>query len=83
MARVSERLRSAYRLGVQALWILLLVSIPVTSFPPLVDLVGGTPVAPLAMVPLAGLILFWLGFFTIGLAPATPPMPGSAWQSRC
>lgn len=60
MARVSDRLRSAYRLGVQGLWILLLVSIPVTSFPPLVDLVGGTPVAPLAMVPLAGLILFWL-----------------------
>ena len=32
MARVSDRLRSAYRLGVQGLWILLLVSIPVTSF---------------------------------------------------
>ena len=39
---------------------LLLVLVPVTSFPPLVDLVGGTPVAPLAMVPLAGLIVAWL-----------------------
>jgi O-antigen ligase len=57
---VSERLRSAYQLGVQGLWVLLLVSIPITSFPPLVDLVGGTPVAPLAMVPLAGLIVAWL-----------------------
>ena len=41
---MNDRLRSAYRLGVQWLWILLLLAIPVTSFPPLVDLVGAPDV---------------------------------------
>ncbi|MBM3122905.1 MAG: O-antigen ligase family protein [Chloroflexi bacterium] len=57
---MNNHLRRVYRLCVQALWILLLVLIPITSFPPLVDRVGGTPVAPLAMVPLAGILIFWM-----------------------
>lgn len=57
---IGNRLRLLYRSGVQALWALLLITIPITSFPPLVDLVGGTPVAPLAMAPLAALLILWL-----------------------
>jgi len=57
---VNPRLRSAYRLTVEGLWLLLLVVIPVTSFPPLVALAGGTPVAPLALIPLGGLVAIWL-----------------------
>ena len=57
---INPRLRAAYDLIVDGLWLVLLVSIPVTSFPPLVDLVGGTPVAPLALVPLGALGAIWL-----------------------
>jgi O-antigen ligase len=57
---MNARLHAAYRLVVDALWLALLVLIPITSFPPLVDLVGGTPVAPLSLVPLGGLAALWL-----------------------
>ena len=57
---MSTRLRIGYDKIVDALWLMLLIAIPVTSFPPLVALVGGTPVAPLALVPLAGLMAIWL-----------------------
>jgi hypothetical protein len=44
-----------------ALWVLLLVTIPVTTFPVLSQSPGGeTPVAPLALIPLGALVLFWL-----------------------
>jgi O-antigen ligase len=52
------------RLHAQAawvLWIALLVSIPVTTFPLLSQISGGeTPVAPLALIPLGALVLVWL-----------------------
>ncbi|MCX6071835.1 MAG: O-antigen ligase family protein, partial [Chloroflexi bacterium] len=57
---MNARLQSAYQSTVNALWLALLVLIPVTSFPPLVELVGGTPVAPLSLVPLGGLMAIWL-----------------------
>ena len=57
---MNARLRIGYDKTVDALWLMLLVAIPVTSFPPLVTLAGGTPVAPLALVPLAGLMAGWL-----------------------
>ena len=45
-----------------ALWLGTLVAIPVTSFPAVSGLLGGeTPVGPLALVPLVGLSLVWLG----------------------
>ena len=54
------RLHSAYHFTIRALWLALLVLIPITSFPPLVELVGGTPVAPLSLIPLVGLTAIWL-----------------------
>ncbi|HMK08197.1 MAG TPA: hypothetical protein VK449_04110, partial [Anaerolineales bacterium] len=43
-----------------ALWIALLVTLPVTTFPLLSESSGGeTPVAPLSLIPLLGLILVW------------------------
>lgn len=36
---------------------------------------GMQPIIILAALTALGLILFWIGFFTIGLAPETPP-PG-------
>lgn len=36
---------------------------------------GLKPIVVLEVLTSLGLILFWIGFFTIGLAPATPP-PG-------
>ena len=60
LSMMNARLQAAYRAMVDGLWLMLLVSIPVTSFPPLVELVGGTPVAPLALVPLGALVAIWL-----------------------
>jgi hypothetical protein len=52
------------RLAEQAawlLWLLMLACLPVTSFPQISKLLGAeTPVAPLASLPLALLILIWL-----------------------
>ncbi len=45
-----------------ALWLAILISIPVTSFPIVSGLMGGeSPVGPLALLPLIGLSLVWLG----------------------
>src|SRR3990170_2993828 len=43
-----------------ALWAGLLVTIPVTSSPWVAALTGGSPVSPLAGIPLLFLVLFWL-----------------------
>ncbi len=44
-----------------ALWIALLVCVPVTSFPLLSQTSQGeTPVAPLSLIPLVGLVVIWL-----------------------
>ncbi len=42
------------------LWAGLLLSIPVTSFPPIARFTGGSPVSPLALLPLAGLVVLWM-----------------------
>lgn len=45
-----------------ALWLAILIAIPVTSFPLVSGLMGGeTPVGPLALLPLMGLCLVWMG----------------------
>ena len=41
------------------LWKLLLVVLPLSSFPLLSTIFGGTSVAPLAFVPMAVIIIFW------------------------
>lgn len=41
-------------------WILLLLTLPITSLPILAELVGGATVNPAAAIPLAVLVLFWL-----------------------
>jgi hypothetical protein len=56
----SPRLR-LHAQAAWALWIVLLVSIPVTTFPLLSQTSGGeTPVAPLALIPLGALVLLWI-----------------------
>ncbi len=57
LARLAGR---AFPLSWRIAWGALLVSLPVTSFPPLSDLAGGAQVAPLALIPLAWLVLTWL-----------------------
>ena len=37
------------------------------------DAQSGKAISILSIVTSAGLLLFWIGFFTIGLAPADPP----------
>ena len=55
-----SKLASIYRAAVQALWLLLLLFLPVTSFPPLADRLGNNPVSPLAILPLVLLMTLWL-----------------------
>jgi len=43
-----------------ALWLILLVSVPVTSAPVVVAMLGPNPVSPLALIPAAGLLIVWL-----------------------
>lgn len=42
------------------LWLLLLVSVPVTSFPWVAEYIGGDSVSPMALLPLIGLAVVWL-----------------------
>lgn len=37
------------------------------------DSKGHRPIAVLEIITGIGIILFWIGFFTVGLAPETPP----------
>jgi O-antigen ligase len=46
-------------------WAFLLITLPVTSFPLLARLVGGTLVAPLSVIPLVWLFLTWLPYYFI------------------
>lgn len=50
---------SAYRIAVSTLWFLVMVGLPLTSFPLLYRLTGAI-VAPFAAIPLAILLLIWL-----------------------
>jgi len=54
---VIKRLRQPFE---NALWVLLILSLPLTSFPLLARLAGGTMVAPAAILPLFVLILVFL-----------------------
>ncbi len=48
-----------YQSAASILWNVLLVTVPVTSFPLISSLAGGSEVSPLAGVPLLLLVLFW------------------------
>lgn len=48
-----------YRTLTWGLWILLLVSIPITSAPQIAVVLGENPVSPMALVPLIGIIGLW------------------------
>ena len=64
---------------VWATWILLLLTLPITSLPLLANLLGGTTVNPAAAIPLAVLALLWLVpyFFRRGTLPMdTVPLLG-------
>ena len=50
---------SAYRISVSVLWFLVMVGLPLTSFPLLYRLTGAI-VAPFSAIPLAILLLIWL-----------------------
>lgn len=50
---------AAYRIAVSTLWFLVMVGLPLTTFPPLFRLTGAI-VAPFSAIPLAILLLVWL-----------------------
>lgn len=54
------RFPQAVQRTVWGLWALLLVSLPITSFPPLGHVAGGTIVSPFSIIPLALLVAVWL-----------------------
>ncbi|MGH2628100.1 MAG: hypothetical protein ACRDHY_15790, partial [Anaerolineales bacterium] len=64
---VAEKESAGARVGAGGevawvLWLAILIAIPITSFPAVSRLMGGeTPVGPLALLPLIGLSLVWLG----------------------
>jgi hypothetical protein len=51
---------STYRLLVLGLWALLLIAVPITSFPPIAERLGEATVSPLALLPAALLVVLWL-----------------------
>lgn len=55
------------------LWLALLVTLPITSFPPISETFGRSTVAPLAVVPLVGLLAIYVGPRIIGRG-SFPPM---------
>lgn len=48
-----------YRLSVEALWALMALALPFTSFPLVARLTGSSMVAPAALFPLAALVVLW------------------------
>jgi O-antigen ligase len=58
--KLSRLAGRALPLSWRIAWGALLVSLPVTSFPPLSKLAGGAQVAPLALIPLGWLVLTWM-----------------------
>jgi O-antigen ligase len=49
-----------YRWVIMVLWLLLLVGVPITSFPPLAEAIGGVTVSPFSLLPLLILIPVFL-----------------------
>ena len=54
------------------LWLALLVTLPITSFPPISETFGRSTVAPLAVVPLVGLLAIYVGPRIIGRSNFPP-----------
>lgn len=65
-------LSQLHRFSLDGAWATVIVLLPITSFPLLSKLAGGTSVAPLSLLPLAWLGLFWTVPFIIkkGKLPA-------------
>ncbi|NLN70038.1 MAG: hypothetical protein GX142_04545 [Chloroflexi bacterium] len=55
---------SAYRIAVSLLWFLVMLGLPLTSFPPITHLLGAI-VAPFSAIPLALLVFIWMVPFLI------------------
>jgi O-antigen ligase len=49
-----------YRQSIWLIWLILLVTLPVTSYPGVARFFSNTPVSPLALIPLAALSFAWL-----------------------
>jgi len=62
---VTERLKRLGQLTFEIAWAALILLLPITSFPLLSKLTGGTMVAPASIVPLVWLALFWFIFYVI------------------
>ncbi len=63
---MTDRLRGGLRLSQEAAWALLVLTLPVTSSPPLAKWSGASTVAPLATVPLMWLIITWFVPYLLG-----------------
>ena len=64
---LTQPRRSGLHWGiVWGLWILLLVSVPVTSAPQVAAFLGENTVNPLALIPLAGIALLWFIPYFVG-----------------
>lgn len=57
------------------LWLALLATVPVTSFPLVAKYIGGDSVSPLPLLPLIGLVVLWLIPWVVRLRP----LPRLAW----
>ena len=51
---------------VWALWLPLLISVPITSAPVVAALLGPNPVSPMTLIPVAGLLIVWLVPYLLG-----------------
>jgi hypothetical protein len=56
---VVERLKHLGNLTIVIAWVAIFLLLPITSFPLLSHLAGGTDVAPAAVLPLGWIVLFW------------------------
>ena len=62
---MTERLKRLGHLTFEIAWAALILLLPITSFPLLSKLTGGTMVAPASIIPLVWLALFWFIFYVI------------------
>src|SRR5512140_95764 len=64
-AGLAERLKRLGSISLGVAWAALVLLLPITSFPLVSRLAGGTMVAPASLLPLGWLILAWFGFYLV------------------
>jgi hypothetical protein len=62
---MTEKFNILWRRSLDIAWVVLLVLMPITSFPILSRLAGNTSVAPASFIPLVWLILFWFTYYLV------------------